>query len=419
MKPGWGGIVICLCLLAARVSAQIAGHVVISELYGSGGNNGAVYRNDYVELYNPTGVAVAFAGWSVQYASATGTGSWHASPLGGHILPYAYYLVQLAGGTNGIALPAPDTTGSTNMSATAGKVALVRSSIPLSGANPVDSLIVDMVGYGDADGYEGSGPAPAPGTTTSIERKAAPLATAATMAQGGSDAGSGNGWDSNNNAADFVAQKSPGPQNSSSPPEKPPDSLLPIRIGTLGATLRDDATALISWSTVSETACYGFEVQRSERRTDGFLAISGLIPGHGTTILTHNYSYTDPVGAPGRFYRIREIDMNGAEWFSESIEATPLTSVRAVQRAGYALLQNYPNPFNPATTIGYRTPASGNARLVIYDLLGRTIGTLAEGRQNPGEHTITWDATGIPAGVYFCRLEAEGVVRTIRLVVVR
>lgn len=419
MKKGIGTVLICLQMLAGPAAAQIAGHVVISELYGNGGNNGAVYRNDYVELYNPTYFGVTLAGWSLQYASATGTGAWHAAPLGGHILPFGYYLVQLAGGTNGVALPAPDTTGTINMSATAGKVALVRSTTPLSGANLADSSIVDMVGYGGADAYEGSGPAPAPGTATSLERKAAPLATASSMAQGGSDANSGNGWDSNNNAADFVAQKSLSPQNSSAAPERPPDDLLPIRFGSLNATAPENSTALISWSTLSETACYGFEVQRSERRTDGFGTVSPLIPGHGTTILTHYYSYTDPGGAPGRFYRVKEIDTNGAEWFSESIEAMPVASVQKVDRQGYRLLQGYPNPFNPGTTIGYRLSAAGSVRLEIFDMLGRVIETLAEGKQNPGEYSVRWDATGVPAGVYLCRLEAGGFVRTTRLVLVR
>lgn len=418
MKTGIGTVLICLLIFAVPAAAQIAGHIVISELYGNGGNNGAVYRNDYVELYNPTYFAVSLAGWSVQYASATGTGTWHASPLGGRILPFGYYLVQLAGGTNGVSLPAPDTTGTTNLAATAGKVALVRSTATLSGANPADSSIVDMVGYGSADGFEGSGPAPAPGTATSVERKAAPLATASSMGQGGSDANSGNGWDSNNNAADFIAQKSLNPQNSSSSTERPPDDLLPIRFGALNATAGGNSTAVISWSTLSETACYGFEVQRSERRTEGFGTVSPLIPGHGTTILTHSYSYTDPGGAAGRFYRVKEIDTNGAEWFSESIEAMPVASVWSAGRQKYPLLQNYPNPFNPGTTIGYRLPAAGSARLVIFDMLGRVIEILAEGRQTPGEHSVRWDATGVPAGVYFCRLEAGGVVRTMRLVLV-
>jgi hypothetical protein len=419
MKIGMESVLICLQIIAGSAAAQIAGHVVISELYGSGGNIGAVCRNDYVELYNPTSSAVSLAGWSVQYASATGTGTWHTAPLGGRILPFGYYLVQLAGGTNGVPLPAPDTTGGINMSATAGKVALVKGTAPLSGANPVDSSIVDRVAYGDADGYEGSGPAPAPGTATSLERKATPLASSSSMAQGGIDINSGNGWDSNNNAADFVAQTSLGPQNSSAAPERPPDDLLPIRFGSLNATSPGGATVVVSWSTVSETACYGFEVQRSEKRTEGFGTVSPLIPGHGTTILTHYYSYSDPGGAPGRFYRVKEIDTNGAEWFSESIEAMPVASVRTVDRQGYLLLQSYPNPFNPGTTIGYRLIATGNVRLVLYDVLGRVIETLEEGMQNPGEHSVRWDAAGVPAGVYFCRLEAEGLARTMRLVLVR
>jgi hypothetical protein len=419
MKRRISTVLICLQIFALTAAAQIAGHVVISELYGNGGNNGAVYKNDYVELYNPTYFAVSLAGWSVQYASATGTGAWHASPLAGRILPFGYYLVQLAGGTNGVALPPPDTTGTTNMSATAGKVALVNSTAPLSGTNPAGGSIVDLVGYGTADGYEGSGPAPAPGTATSLERKAAPLATASSMSPPGSDANSGNGWDSNNNAADFVAQKSMSPQNSSAPPERPPDDLLPIRFGVLNASAGGNSTAVITWSTLSEIACYGFEVQRSESRTEGFGAVSPLIPGHGTTILTHYYSYTDPGGAAGRYYRVKELDTNGAEWFSESFEAMPVASVRRADGQEYTLLKNYPNPFNPGTTIGYRLPAAGNARLVIFDMLGRAIETIAEGRQTPGEHTVRWDATGVPAGVYFCRLEAGGFVRTMRLVLVR
>ena len=419
MKKGIMAVLICLQMSGLPAAAQIAGHVVISELYGAGGNTGAVYRNDYVEIYNPTYFAVSLAGWSVQYASAAGTGTWHAAPLGGRILPFGYYLVQLAGGTNGIPLPAPDTTGTTNLSATAGKVALVRSTALLSGANPADSSIVDMVGYGSADGSEGSGPAPAPGTTTSLERKAAPAATFSSMAPGGDDAKSGNGWDSNNNADDFVVQKSLNPQNTSAATEKPPDDLLPIRFGALNATAGGNSTAVISWSTLSETACYGFEVQRSESSTEGFATVSPLIPGHGTTILTHYYSYTDPGGAAGRFYRVKEIDTNGAEWFSESIKAMPVASVQSAEAERCPLMKSYPNPFNPGTTIDYRLPAAGSARLVIFDMLGRVIETLAEGRQTPGEHSVRWDATGIPAGVYFCRLEAGGFVRTMRLVLVR
>ena len=410
---------VTLGMLPSRIAAQIARHVVVSEIYGGGGNIGAIFRNDYVELYNPTPSLVRLTGWSIQYASATGTGSWHPSPLGGSILPYSYYLVQLSGGTAGIALPPGDTTGSTNLSATAGKVALVRSTIPLTGADPVDTTIVDLVGYGSADGYEGTGPAPAPGASTSIERKAAPQATAADMAPGGGDAENGNGWDSNNNAADFVAQSSPNPQNSGSPIERPPDDLLPIRFGAISAEAKAGSGVQVTWTTLSETACYGFEVERSPLAAEGFLNVSGLIPGHGTTVTAHTYTFLDPAGASGRFYRVREIDTNGADWLSETVEATGIASAREEAPGRGPEFTTFPNPFNPATTITFTLAASARLTLAVYDMLGRQIRTLATGRFEAGRHTFRWDASGTPSGVYICRLEGTPRPGTLKLILTR
>src|SRR5438132_2778636 len=101
--------------------------VVISQIDGGGGNSGAQYRNDFIELLNNGQTTVSLAGWSVQYASAAGT-TWQATALNGSIAPGHYILVQEAAGAGGTTpLPTPDFTGSINMSATAGKVALVRS----------------------------------------------------------------------------------------------------------------------------------------------------------------------------------------------------------------------------------------------------------------------------------------------------
>jgi len=406
-------------LAATPVPAQIARHVVISEIYGGGGNAGAVYRNDFVELYNPTPTGIQLSGWSVQYASATGTGTWHAAPLGGTILPYSYYLIQLSGGTNGIALPPADTTGSINMAATAGKVALVRTTALLSGSNPADSTIVDLVGYGTADGYEGAGPAPAPGAAASIERKATPQSTAASMAPGGADAGSGNGWDANNNAADFVSQPTLNPQNSGAPAERPPDDLLPIRFGTIAAEAKAGAGVQVSWTTLSETACYGFEVERSASPAGGFLVISALIAGHGTTIVTHYYSFVDPDGTLGKYYRVKEIDTNGAEWLSETVQASAVSSVRAAESGVNADFGIYPNPFNPSTTITFSLAAQGTVTIAIYDVLGRRVTTLASGRYQAGTHEVRWEAAGVPSGVYLCRLEGSASAPARRLLLIR
>jgi DNA/RNA endonuclease G (NUC1) len=151
-------------------------HIVISQIYGGGGNSGATFTNDYVELYNPTGVSFNLAGWSLQYASAAGTSWTNKQPIGGTIAPGEYFLIGLAsGGANGAPLPvSPNISGDINMSATTGKVALVSNSVNLSGSCPngVDGDIVDFVGYGTtASCFEGSGRAPAPSATTAIFRK--------------------------------------------------------------------------------------------------------------------------------------------------------------------------------------------------------------------------------------------------------
>jgi endonuclease G len=162
--------------LTIQQPPQPVDHLVISQLYGGGGNSGATFTNDYIEIYNPTGISFNLAGWSLQYASAAGTSWTNKQPLGGTIAPGEYFLVQLAsGGANGAALPATaNITGDINMSATTGKVALVSNSISLSGSCPngADPDIVDFVGYGSsASCFEGGARAPAPSNTTALFRK--------------------------------------------------------------------------------------------------------------------------------------------------------------------------------------------------------------------------------------------------------
>ena len=173
--------------------------VVISQVYGGGGNAGTTFRNDFIELKNNGTTAVSVAGWSVQYASATGT-AWAVTNLTGSIAPGGYYLVQQAAGTGGTAaLPTPNVIGTILMSGTNGKVALVSSTTALSGqfATGTGTNIVDFVGYGTADGREGTAATPALTNTTAAIRN-----------------GSGC-TDTNNNSANFTVG-TPTPRNSSS-----------------------------------------------------------------------------------------------------------------------------------------------------------------------------------------------------------
>ena len=174
--------------------------VVISQVFGGGGNAGAPYASDFVELFNRGSAAVDMTGWTLQYATAAGT-SWSSTPLAGTIQPGKHLLVALAGGTVGAPLPTPDVTGATNVSATSGKVALVRTATELTcGATPgscAGASVVDFVGYGAATDYEGAGAAPALTSTTAVLR------------------GDGGCADTDVSSADFTAA-APAPRSSAS-----------------------------------------------------------------------------------------------------------------------------------------------------------------------------------------------------------
>ena len=135
--------------------------VVISQVYGGGGNTGAQYTNDFVELFNRGTVAVDISGWSVQYASAAGTAwSVNSIPAATTIAPGKYFLIKLAGGTtSGVALPTPDldvTTSPINLSGTNGKVALVNSATALVGTTLTAGTYIDLVGFGTGSAFEGT-----------------------------------------------------------------------------------------------------------------------------------------------------------------------------------------------------------------------------------------------------------------------
>jgi hypothetical protein len=190
-------------LLAAPAAPASSSGIVVSQVYAGGGNSGASFTNDFVELFNAGSSSVSIDGWTVQYASAAGT-SWQATALAGSIAPGRYFLVQLAsGGSTGAALPAPDATGTSNLAQSGGKVAIVTDSTALScgasaGSCSTVGSIADLVGYGSAADHEGAAAAPSVSSTT-----------AALRAGGGCT-------DSDSNADDFTADP-PTPRNSSSP----------------------------------------------------------------------------------------------------------------------------------------------------------------------------------------------------------
>ena len=228
-----------LVLVPAGAGSGTTG-ISISQVFGGGGNSGAPYTSDYVELFNDGSTPVSVAGWSVQYATASGT-SWQPTALSGTIQPGARYLVAHASGSVGAPLPTADATGSTNLAATSGKIALVRDAAALTcGASPgscsSSPLVEDLVGYGTASDYEGAAAAPALTSTTAALRE-------------------GNGCtDTDNNGADFSAG-APAPRNSASSPT--PCTTTPPSGTSASAAVDVDVQPVVSISLERATISFG------------------------------------------------------------------------------------------------------------------------------------------------------------------
>ncbi|MEA2574931.1 MAG: hypothetical protein QOH93_2229 [Chloroflexia bacterium] len=198
-------------LNSAQQPVNAAGtNLVISQVYGGGGLNEAGYKYDFIELFNPTSQPITMTSWSVQYASAVVTAWENITVINGVVGPGKYFLISESGGGVGQDIPTPDASASIAMSSSAGKVALVNTTTPISpcGDKTVNTCtdepsVVDFVGYGSAADYEGTGAAPAGSATTTVMRDL-----------DGCE-------DTDNNVANFsavaITGTSPRPRNSESP----------------------------------------------------------------------------------------------------------------------------------------------------------------------------------------------------------
>jgi predicted extracellular nuclease len=276
-------VALTLTGVTAPPATAVSTGIVVSQVYGGGGNSGAPFTHDFIELFNRGTSPASVDGWSLQYTSATGTGNFGGAtnlitPLPAATLaPGQYLLVQEdSNAAVGAPLPTPDVTDATpiSMAAGAGKVALVNTTTPLGcngGSNPCPAAalaqIVDLVGYGNANFFEGAGPAPAPGNTTAMVR------------------GAGGCTETDHNAADFTAT-APTPRNTATPlspcPTGPVDR--PV-VATCGGPLTTPqgvaATAQVSASDADDAVVDIAITEVTPSPAPGSIALSGLAPAPG------------------------------------------------------------------------------------------------------------------------------------------
>ncbi len=286
--------------------------VVISQIYGGGGNSGATFTNDFIELFNRGTTPISLTGWSVQYTSAAGT-SWQMTPLSGTLAPGQYYLVQQAAGAGGTTpLPSPDAVGTIAMGAASGKVALVSNATALSGSGcPFGASVVDFIGYGTANCSESNSPAPELSNTT-----------AALRARQGCR-------DTNNNGNDF-SEGAPNPRNTASPIN---DCSIPPPAFAIHAIQGSGAASLLAGQEVTTSGIVtarksnGFFLQTPDADADsdpntsqGIFVFTGSMP---TVIARDGVSV---VGSVTEFFGLTQVS-------STNFDVTVLSSLNTLPLA--------------------------------------------------------------------------------------
>ncbi len=184
-------------------------------------------------------------------------------------------------------------------------------------------------------------------------------------------------------------------------------AIIPVELTNFTSSV-ENGRVILSWETATETNNKGFEIERSLTQTlskgEGFniWKVIGFVNGNGTTTQKQFYSFIDNPSKDGIYlYRIKQVDFDGSFKYSNEIE------VNFQNIASFTLLQNYPNPFNPTTTISYQVPRTNHVLLKIFDALGSEIAILVNEIKPAGTHEITFDASGLPSGLYLYRMIAN------------
>ena len=272
----------------AHTALAASSGLVISQIYGGGGNSLAPYSHDFIEIYNGGPAPISLAGLSLQYTSATGTGNFGASAglrtelPAVNLAPGGYFLVQEAtnNATVGTPLPTPDhidSDGPIQMSATGGKVALVTGtdSLGCNGVPPCSATalarIIDLVGYGTANFFETQATV-APSNITAVIRK--------------------NNVDTDNNNTDF-AVATPTPRNGGVVQANPVVSVSDASISEGAGTM----TFIVTLSRVSTAnVFYSFETRNVSASADIDyvpLFLSGQFIPAGQLSATHQVTILD------------------------------------------------------------------------------------------------------------------------------
>jgi len=188
---------------------------------------------------------------------------------------------------------------------------------------------------------------------------------------------------------------------------------LPVELSSFAASvINRDVT--LNWSTSTEINNSTFQIERKAFSSEEWSVI-GNIAGNGTSSIAHDYSFNDRNLTSGIYtYRLKQIDFNGNfEYHNLNGEVMIGTPTE------FKLSQNYPNPFNPSTTINFDMPKEGFVTLKVYNTSGKEVASLVNETRSAGYHSVNFNASALSSGVYYYRLETNGISKTMKMALIK
>jgi hypothetical protein len=178
------------------------------------------------------------------------------------------------------------------------------------------------------------------------------------------------------------------------------DEVIATELQAFSARLRGEAVE-ITWSLAEGSGAMEFAVMRRAGEGAALQTLGGAVDREGDT----SFKYVDESIVPGASYRYCVAVIEGGAqrvlFETEAVTVPPRV---------LALMQNHPNPFNPSTTIEYSLPESGYVSLAVFDVAGRRVARLVDGKQEQGPHAVQWtgrdqNGAAVASGLYFYKLD--------------
>jgi hypothetical protein len=183
------------------------------------------------------------------------------------------------------------------------------------------------------------------------------------------------------------------------------DLQLAVELQSFAASFDGNGIDL-TWTTATEQNSDHFFIER--RAGGSWTRLDARITGAGSSTSTRTYHFRDESAglSIGTEYRLIAVDVNGTSATLGSAVSSWSPGAQPVN--DFRLYSAYPNPFNPTTNIAFDIKEAGHVSIMVYDVTGRAVATLVDGNRVQGHYQITFDAAGLPSGLYLYRMTTPG-----------